>query len=444
MKRSPVRLGWVLGLALGSMSAATLAAPPASPTRARSSAKKPPVAEHAPYLVTGVELHVGDGSVLENATIVVRDGRFEAVGGPELAAKYDAGYARIDLAGKIVTPGFIAAHTSLTLEEIGAERSTVDSHVERESYIRAGYDPAAAVNAESSLLRVQAVEGVTTAAVTPFGGLLSGGAVWVALVQGDFGGLVVARRIAIAGRLGQSVEGNRAASLQRLREVLEDADFYAKNARSFDRGQSRPLAADPADLEALGPVLDGERPLVLAMNRASDILGAIELAEEFGIELVIVGGAEGWKVAKQIADAKATVVVMPSTNLPSSFDQLGARLDNAALLHAAGVSIVIAQLGEPHNVRNMKQEAGIAIANGLDREAAVVATTLNVARAYGMDAEYGSVATTKVANFVVWEHDPFELDSFPERVFIRGVDTPLVSRQSLLRDRYMERLDLGR
>jgi imidazolonepropionase-like amidohydrolase len=118
---------------------------------------------------------------------------------------------------------------------------------------------------------------------------------------------------------------------------------------------------------------------------------------------------------------------------------MGARLENAALLAAAGVEVGIAVLGDAHNARNVTQEAGLAISYGLDPERALSAITLVIARAYGMDAHYGSVAPGKVANLVVWGGDPFELSQRPEAVWIRGQPIAMRSRQTELRDRYLQR-----
>lgn len=390
------------------------------------------------FAVAGAELHVGDGTVIANAILVVKDGRIVDVGGPELAAKH-AGIETVNLAGKIITPGFIAADARVGLVEIGMERSTVDRYAGTEHPIRAGYDPAPAINATSSLIQVQAIEGITSAAVAPSGGVLSGQVAFIDLLHGDYAGIVAQPGVAIDGSLGQAFGGSRAATLSLLRRTLEDARYYRANRRNFDRGASRELAAHPDDLEALFPVLDKKVPLTLDVHRAGDILAALALAEEFDVDVVLVGAAEGWKVADQIAATKVPVVVMPTENLPGSFDRLGARMDNAALLHAAGVQVVIAELGEAHNLRNVKQQAGVAVAHGLDHEVALQAITLNVAEAYGVDKDYGSLAKGKVANFVVWDHDPFELDSWAEQVYIRGAKIPMVSRQTLLRDRYLER-----
>ena len=131
-------------------------------------------------------------------------------------------------------------------------------------------------------------------------------------------------------------------------------------------------------------------------------------------------------------------MIQPTHNLPGSFDALGARLDNAKLLHEAGVTLALAEF-DSHNVRNVTQEAGIAVANGLPRDVALTAVTHNVALAYGMDDDYGTVAVGKVASLVVWDGaDPFELSTWAERVFVRGRELDMRSRQTRLRDRYMD------
>src|SRR5690606_1770348 len=188
----------------------------------------------------------------------------------------------------------------------------------------------------------------------------------------------------------------------------------------------------------LWPVLDKRAPLVVRADRASDLLALIELQASLAIDVTIVGAAEGWKVREQLAAAGITVVIRPTQNLPDNFDTLGARLDNAALLHEAGVTVAIAHF-DSHNARNITQEAGIAIANGLPRDAALAAVTVNVARAYGMEAEYGIIATGKVASLVVWDGtDPFELSTWAEQVYVRGRKLDMRSRQTELRDRYTD------
>lgn len=400
----------------------------------------PPTAERSPaqdrIIFTNAKIHVGDGTMIDGGSILIEGGKITRV--ERTAITNVDGALSVDLAGKLVTPGLIAADTEIGLVEIGLEDSTHDDSRRDASPIKAGYDPGSAINADSSVIAVQAIEGVTTAAVAPRGGLLSGGVAWIDLMPGAHTSIVAASQIAVVGSLGRSHDGSRAAALTELRRAFEDARWFRENERNYDRNQARQLCAHPSDLRALWLVLDKKIPLVVRAYRASDLLALIELKAELGIELSIVGGCEGWKVAAELAAADITVVIQPSDNLPGNFDTLGARLDNAKLLHEAGVRVAIAHF-DSQNVRNVTQEAGLAVANGLPHAVAITAVTLNVARAYGMDDQYGTLAVGKVANLVVWDgDDPFELSCWAQEVWIRGRKLDMTSRQTQLRDRYMD------
>jgi imidazolonepropionase-like amidohydrolase len=455
MSRRPNLVAYLgtLVVALAGLCPSSPWAAPAPSPRARATAPSPraraaepaslpfertPLAADAVVFLVGADVHVGDGTVIAGGVVELRGGRIVAVSGPERASALPADAKAIDLAGKRITPGLVAAHTPLGLVEIDLEGSTVDAERMGEDPIRAGYDAATAVNADSSVIPVSAIEGITSAAVTPRGGLLAGQVAWIDLVAGEHRDIVARPRIAVAGQLGLAVAGSRAATLARLHEVLDDARFYRDRRAAFERRQTRDVAAHRLDLEALLPVLDGQLPLVMHADRASDLLALAELSRATRLRVVAVGATQGWKVADALAEAGVAVVVQPSSNLPGGFDMLDARLDNAALLHAAGVRVGIAVLGEAHNVRNVTQEAGIAVAHGLPPAAALAAITLELARIYGMDAHYGSIAVGKVANLVVWDGDPFELSRWPVQVWIRGRSIPMRSRQTLLRDRYRD------
>ncbi|MFO7563811.1 MAG: amidohydrolase family protein [Enhygromyxa sp.] len=431
-----MNLRLTLLLALAGAPALTLALA-AAPSIAAPTTATAPEQVAAPIILTNATILTGDGQRIENGSILIEGGKITRVEASAITNVPEA--TSVDLGGKLVTPGLIAADTQLGLIEIDGEDSTHDeARKDGDGEIRAGYDPASAINADSSLIPVQAIEGVTTAAVAPRGGLFSGEVAWIDLLPGDYTNIVAAERVAVAVTFGRVVAGSRAASLSQLRKAFEDAQWYRKNQRDYDRGQARELVAHPLDLRALWPVLDKQIPLVVRANRASDLLALCELATELGVRITAVGATEGWKVREQLATAKIAVVVQPTQNLPGDFDHLGARLDNAALLHEAGVTVAIAHFGS-HNARNITQEAGIAVANGLPADAALAAVTVNVARAYGMDAEYGTIATGKVASLVVWDgSDPFELSTWAEQVYVRGRVLDMRSRQTQLRDRYMD------
>ena len=179
------------------------------------------------------------------------------------------------------------------------------------------------------------------------------------------------------------------------------------------------------------------RPVVATVHRASDIQATVRLAQEFDLKLVIAGGAEAWIVADELAAAEVPVILDPLENLPSRFETLGATLHNAARLHTAGVKIAFS-VAESHNARNMRQGAGNAVAYGLAPTAALEAMTINPATIFGVADVSGSLEPGKDADLVIWSGDPLEVTTAADRVFIRGRDIPMVSRQTLLRDRYSE------
>jgi imidazolonepropionase-like amidohydrolase len=152
---------------------------------------------------------------------------------------------------------------------------------------------------------------------------------------------------------------------------------------------------------------------------------------------VILGGTEAWVVAADLAREKVPVLLNALDNLPATFDSLGARLDNAALLQRSGVRIAFSLTGDSHNARKVRQLAGNAVAHGLDWEAALAALTANPADIFGQGASRGRIAAGQVADLVLWSGDPLEVNSVAEQVWIAGRLIEMRSRQTELRDRYM-------
>jgi len=174
--------------------------------------------------------------------------------------------------------------------------------------------------------------------------------------------------------------------------------------------------------------------LIAIANRRSDIETALRLGREFKLRLILGGAQEAWEIAPAIAAAGVPVIVEPLDNIPS-YDGLGVRYENAALLVKAGVKIVLMET-DTHNSRNLKQQAGNAVSYGLPWDQALRAITLSPAEVFGVSDRYGSLDAGKVANVVVWSGDPFEFTTAVEHVFIRGKEVPLKSRQTELLERY--------
>jgi imidazolonepropionase-like amidohydrolase len=240
---------------------------------------------------------------------------------------------------------------------------------------------------------------------------------------------------AVLGEGGAGYEGGaRSLALLRLREVLQDALDYGENKEAYLAGNRREYALSRLDLEALLPVVRGELPLVLNADRASDILTALKLGEEFGLHLVLNGAGEGWMVAEEIAAAGVPVVTNSISNMPT-FEVLGAAYENVARMHEAGVIVVLASF-DAHNARNLKQAAGFAVSYGLPYEAALQSVTLTPARVWGVADRMGSLEAGKVGDVVVWSGDPFEVMSSAEMVFIDGAEISYDTRQKALLEKY--------
>jgi imidazolonepropionase-like amidohydrolase len=345
---------------------------------------------------------------------------------------------RIDAKGGWITPGLIHGGSTLGLKlfdigvQIETQEDTASGDMKPSFNVAEGLDPA------SMAIPVARLEGVTSSISKPALGLIPGQAVLIDLAGDRIEDMVVQSPVAMMADLGQGGKeaggGSRARATQRLRRVLRDALEYEKRRDDFRKAQMQPLAASAEDLEALLPVLKGKLPLFVIANRRSDIETALRIAQEFNLRMVIWGGAEGWRVAPELARAKVPVLLEPLTDVPR-FDALNARLDNATLLWKAGVKVGVAQQ-DAALFRDLRQAAGNEVRNGMSWDDALRSITLSTAEAAGVGDRYGSLEVGKVANVVVWTGDPLEFSSRVDHLFIRGREIPLVSRQTELLDRY--------
>lgn len=398
-------------------------------------------AEAQTIAITGARVHPVSGPMIDRGTVLMRDGIIVAVGA-DVAIPGDA--QRIDAAGKVVTPGLVNAATQLTLVEIGAVVGTREGTARGREGIAAAFTPWEGLNPTSVLISPARNAGITTVLIAPSGGLISGQAGMVHLVPGTAADMLLRSPVAMVAALGPARGPSgapRAETIMRLREVLDDARVYRTRRTDFERAQTRPFAAGRLDLEALLPVLDGRLPMMIEADKASDIEAAMKLAKDYGFRLIVAGGAEAWQIADKLAAARIPVLTGAMNNIPESFSSLGQRQENAALLSRAGVAVtVIGNAGggdeEAFNVRNVRFEAGNAVAYGMAWNAALRAITLTPAETFGVADRVGSLAPGKFADVVVWSGDPLEFASQAEHVFIRGREIVQPSRQDLLEQRY--------
>ena len=403
----------------------------------------------------------GPAGTIPSGTIVLKDGKIVAVGAGVTAP---AGARVIDAQGGVVTPGLIAPSSSLTVTEVEQVSSTRD---DRSGKLSAGFDISYGVNPASTMIPLARQTGLTRAVVTPvlsrggdgghkddsgaedFAGggggddtepaMFAGQAAFVTLAAGDLDPVVRAR-VAVTldlGEAGARNAGSRGAALVLVKAAFEDARAFARNRGAYDRGATREFGMSRVDLEALIPVVEGRVPLLVRVHRASDILQVLRLAREEKIKVILEGAEEAWLVAPQLAAAGVGVIIDSQADLPDSFESLGARLDNAARLQAAGVTVAIMGSRDVNNMRQQRFNAGLAVANGLPREAAMATITSNVARMWGMPG-VGTLAVGQEADVVLWTGDPLETSTWPVTVFIGGVEQPQSTRAFELRDRYLK------
>lgn len=393
--------------------------------------------------ITGGKVFPVSGPPIDNGTVVITNGRITAVGAG-VTIPSDA--QRIDATGKWVTPGLINSATQLGIVEIGAVSDTRDGRAEGKDNIAAAFTVWDGLNPNSVLLAPARKEGVTSFVIVPGGGLVSGQAAIVDLVNGTTTDMILRSPVAMVAEIGdaqQAGTASRGELIVKLKELLEDTRFFMTHRAEFDRAQTRRFDESRLDLEAMIPVIQGKLPLLVNVDKESDIDAALRIAREFGLKLIIGGGAEAWMMADKLAAANIPVLTGAMNNIPSGFASLGQRQENAALLVGAGVHVgLVGNAGggdeEAFNVRNIKQEAGNSVAYGLSWENALKAVTIWPAEIFGVADRVGSLQPGREANVVVWSGDPFEFTTRAEHVWVRGVErVNEKTRQDLLTERYL-------
>ena len=410
--------------------------------------------------ITGGRVLTGT-SVIENGTVVIQNGRVVSVG----TGAAPAGARIIDARGKVVSPGFVAVDSGLGGSEISSVNGS-DDLSNGANTISASFDVSYGLDPWSFTLPVARLGGITRAIVVPTHAGGGGGSGGHAHDDSDFAGvghgglqspglfagqaaiihlaagtdILVKPRVAMIAPFGEAgagiAGGARGAQFTQFKETLSEVRLFARNRAAYDRAGLRDLSLSRADLEALIPVANGTLPLIVTVRRAADIQQVLRLAREEGVKIILDGAEEAWLVADQIAAANVPVLLNPISNLPGRLETRAARMQNAAVLDAAGVVIAIKGNDGSHRVRETRYNAGNAVSHGLPYDAAIEAITVNPAKIFGMAGQFGELRAGAAADVVIWSGDPLEPLSNAETIFIGGAEQAPTSRQFLLRDRY--------
>jgi imidazolonepropionase-like amidohydrolase len=432
--------------------------------------------------ITNGTIATGDGSgPIQRGTVVIRDGRIVAAGA---GISVPAGARVIDATGKWVTPGIVAGFSRLGLADVSGGAEGANDEQADKGPFNAAIDIAPAINPNYQPIGVNRAGGVTRAVVAPRtaqnifagqGAVIDTGAdldpitkrkafQFVELGQTgaeDAGGSRPSAYVLFHDALREAAELSRYAAPLRSTgtstpDERERPIANPNESRIYGRGaeRSRDVLLTRFDAAALVPVLQGRQPLLVHVERASDILNVLDLKREFpSLKIVLVGASEGWMVADRIARAGIPVIASALNDLPASFEEIAATQSNVGRMRSAGVSVSIGMIDDEdsHKLFYEREYAGNLVAlskvpgaAGVSWGDALAMITSRPAEAIGLGGEVGKLAPGEHADVVIWSGDPLEVTSAAEQVFIDGVRQPLETHQSRLLERYrsLQRTDL--
>ncbi|MGH9799620.1 MAG: amidohydrolase family protein, partial [Blastocatellia bacterium] len=389
--------------------------------------------EQGTYAIRNARIVTVTGGVIEKGTVLIKNGKIEAVGA-NVAVPKDA--RLIDATGLSVYPGLIDSNTYLGLSEIGqGSPGTVDT-TEMGDF-NPNMKAITAVNPHSEAIPVARMNGVTTVLTCPQGGVISGqcalmnldgwtqhdmkvvapAAMQLNYPRAGFGGRG-GGFAAIFGAPNDQARQQRERQVEALKKKLDDAQAYAQAKEAAAKDRSIPARPVDLGLEALIAVLKGEVPVFIAANGQAEIKGAIELADKYKLKIVISGGDDAIKVAKELKEKNIPVVLGGVLALPGGedapYDESFAR---AGELHKAGVKVAFST-SDSANVRLLPYHAGTAAAFGLPKEEALKGVTIYPAQIFGVDKILGSIEAGKLANLVITDGDILEHRTKIKQMFI--------------------------
>jgi imidazolonepropionase-like amidohydrolase len=418
-----------------------------------------------PIALKGGKVLTVTHGVIENGVVVMQGGKIAAVGSAS-SVNIPSGAQVIDATGMTIYPGLIDSETQLGLTEISAEEMTNDL-VEMSEEIMPHMHTAEAFHAESALIPVARMNGITNAIVAPESGdTLPGQDSFIQLAGASATEMLLIRDNAMplnftgdqrrnkGGFEKSKFPSTRMGLAAQLRQALLDAQDYQSKWKDYERKKTDAAQSNSKDnkdgkdkkseptppkrdlkLEALLPYLEGKKTIVLAAESPSDLQTAVSLANEFKLKFVLNHISHSQPVLDYVASLKVPVIVGPIYEAPKDDERYDTVYSLPAQLYKRGVKIAFASYSA-HNVRNLPDQAGFATAFGLPYDEALKAITLNAAEIWGVADQLGSLDVGKTANVVVANGDPLDIKTDVKQVFIAGGEVPMTDRQVRLRDEY--------
>ena len=391
-------------------------------------------------LITNANIYDGQLDKPYFGNILIKSGKIISISDDISNAK-----KVINADGKIVTPGFIAPDTEIGIVEIGSLSVTRD---DSPKIYNIGFSIFDAFNPNSTLIPWNRANGITSAlslpktSSSPIGGLGSFFDLNSDLnISGE-------KDMVMIGRVGGSSSKSRAETFALMEDILDlafsiDSKVIKSDIEIISFMNDMPIAnhlnLQVRDIKALYKLANKRLPLIIESNRASDILKLIKLKKKYNLNLIIMGAQEATLVSTQIAESKIPLIVNPINNIPNSFDELASNINASARLEQAGISLMF-NAPRDHNYHLIRQGAGVAVANGMSYGGAIKALTSNFSKAFGISSK-GVLKKGASADLIIWSSDPLEPSSIPEKVFINGVDSSLMTRSLRLQERYIKNLD---
>jgi imidazolonepropionase-like amidohydrolase len=390
-------------------------------------------------------VHTGTGAVLQNTSILIKNGKIEKIG-TDLTAPADA--VVTDATGMQVYPGFMLANTNIGLREI-ASQAKGNSDYNELGELNPNVRSIVAYNAESKIINTLRSNGILLANVAPQGSLLAGTSSVVqfdawnwedALYKKDNAmHFYMPSLIARPNRFGAEQTGD---PLKAARERIEMVKQFFREAKVYN------ATAKPANtnlkLEAAKGLFDKSQKLFIHCEVVKEMLTAIDFVNEFGFDVTVVGGSESWQIATLLKQNNIAVVLGQQHSLPNMVDDaIDQPYKTPAMLQKAGVLFAITDEDQNTTGRNLAFNAGTAAAYGLTKEEALQAITLNAAKILGIAEKTGSIEIGKDANIIISKGDALDMRTcIITKAYIQGRDINLDDKHKQLKKKYEEKLGL--